>query len=50
LAHKWDRNELDKPTKETDALLAHNGWACFVLDKPFVEFGDHGEDFSGTDL
>jgi len=50
LSHEWDRNELDKRTKETFALLDHGGWVCFLLDRPFKDFGYRGEDYRKTDL
>jgi hypothetical protein len=49
LRHKWDRDELDKRTKETMALLDRGGFACIILTEPFVDFDDN-RDFRDTDL
>lgn len=49
LKHKWDRDELDKRTKEALALLDKGGFACLMLTDPFVDFDD-GRDYRDTDL
>jgi hypothetical protein len=49
LKHTWDRDELDKRTKETRALLEKGGIVCMMLSDPFIDFDDH-RDFSDTDL
>jgi len=54
LNHSYDRNELDKRKKELDLLFGNNGFACFLLHRPFVDrysiSGHYTEDFSATDL
>jgi hypothetical protein len=49
IKHEWDRDELDKRTKETLALLDKGGFACLMLTDPFVDFDD-GRDYRDTDL
>jgi hypothetical protein len=49
LKHDWDRDELDKRTKEALTLIGHGGIVCILLTDPFIDLDDD-RDFSGTDL
>jgi hypothetical protein len=49
LKHSWNRDELDKRTKETRALLEKSGIVCMLLTDGFIEFDNHRE-FRETDL
>ena len=49
LKHKWDRDELDKRTKETLALLDKGGMVCMMLTDPFIDC-DEQKDYRETDL
>jgi hypothetical protein len=47
--HKYDRDELDKRTKEALALVEQDGIVCILLADPFIDF-DNGHNLRGTDL
>ena len=49
LNHDWDRDELDKRTKEVMSLIEAGGFVCMLLTDPFIDF-DENRDFRGTDL
>ena len=49
LAHRYDKNELDKREKELDLLLKNKGFVCFVLCKPFID-NEGGKKYESTDL
>jgi hypothetical protein len=49
LWHDWDRDELDKRSKETRALIQKGGIVCLLLTDPFIA-RDRERDFGGTDL
>ncbi len=51
LSHQWYPNELDKRTKEVEALLRRGGLVCALICNPFIDMDtDEGRDFRGTDL
>src|ERR1035438_3983840 len=47
--HQWNRDELDKRTKETLTLLGKGGFVCLLLDDPIIEV-DRDQEFYDTDL
>jgi hypothetical protein len=49
LKHDWDRDELDKRTKETQALIEKGGLICLLLTDKFIDF-DERRQFGDTDL
>ncbi len=49
LNHSWDRDELDKRTKEVRAVIEKRGLACLLLTDPFTDYLEYG-DFTDTDL
>jgi hypothetical protein len=49
LRHEWDRDELDKRTKEALLLIERGGIVCVLLTDPFIDSSD-GHDYSDTDL
>jgi hypothetical protein len=49
LEHHWDRDELDKRTKEALALIERGGILCMLLTDPFIDSDDR-RDFRETDL
>lgn len=49
LRQSWDRDELDKRTKELESLLDADGFVCVLLHEAFIDH-DGGRDFRGCDL
>jgi hypothetical protein len=49
LSHQWDRDELDRRTKEAVSLIEQGGFVCLLLTDPFIDFDDR-RDFRETDL
>jgi hypothetical protein len=47
--HSWDRDELDRRTKESIALIRRGGLVCLLLTQAFRDSDGHN-DFSDTDL
>jgi hypothetical protein len=50
LKHTWDRDELDKRTKEAVAVIEKGGFVCMLLTDPFIDSDGRGRDFRETDL